>query len=735
MLRRNRRVFRILFDPRAFPAIVGDVEHGLARFVGRLALIGLLGACGRSDFAVATAGTDGDETTTTSDDDDGPTTLTTIDDTTTSPTTFPSTTIQPTTIDPDTEWTSSTTFETDTFGFCGDNVVDFGEECDDGDFNDNDGCLSTCQFARCGDGIHWFGVEQCDDGNLNDNDACRNDCTLPFCGNGQVDAGEECDDGNFDDTDACLSNCHEADCGDGFVWAGMEDCDDGDGNGPGADCTPVCTVNVCGDGFQHATDEQCDPGAGNIGPGMQCRDGCILNVCGDGDEWIGVEECDDGNVDNTDACVACNNATCGDGFVWAGNEDCDDQDTDDLDRCHNDCSWHRVIQVALSGNHTCALFDSQLVKCWGNADHGRTGAGNEIDLGDDEPASVGDFIDVADPVTSILTGIGHTCVVHPDSTVRCFGRNTEGELGYGDTINVGDNETPGSVDPIPLGDTVTTINARSGSFHTCAWLTGGEARCWGRFENGRLGIPGLAEHIGDTEPASDGGPVNIGGTVVAFALGQLHTCALLEAGTVRCWGNGSDGALGYGNTNTIGDDEDPSAAGDVPVGATVVQLSAGWFHTCALTDAGNVRCWGRGNNGRLGYGNTANVGTLNTPASVGDVSVGGTVTQVAAGGAHTCALLEDGTVRCWGSGAIGALGYGNTDSIGDNELPSTVGPVPVGATATAVAAESNHTCIITDTGALRCWGHAGEGRLGYGNLNFIGDDEEPSTVGDVPLLP
>ena len=463
--------------------------------------------------------------------------------------------------------------------------------------------------------------------------------------------------------------------------------------------------------------------------------------CGDGSVDPG-EECDDANADETDDCLStCQAASCGDGFVQAGVEECDDADTDDLDRCHDDCSWHRVTQLGVGPNHTCALFDSGNVKCWGNGHHGRTGHGDEIDIGDDEPASAAGFLDLGAPAVQLVIGIAHVCVIHDDGALRCFGRNLEGQLGYGNIANIGDDELPSAVGPVPVGGNVAHVHSGSGAFHTCAWLDSGSARCWGPAANGKLGLPGLLEDLGDDEPASTGGPLDIGGTVSAFALdgdgttAGGHSCALLDDGTVRCWGNGSQGALGYGNAATLGDDETPASAGAVPVGALVTQLTTGWFHTCARTDSGGVRCWGRGNNGALGYGNTLSVGVSNTPADVGDVDIGGVAVDIAAGAAHTCALLDDQSVRCWGGGAQGALGYGNTASIGDDELPFTAGPVDVGAPVVDIEAGFQSTCVITDTGAVRCWGQPGDGRLGYGNLAMIGDDETPAEVGDVPLLP
>jgi cysteine-rich repeat protein len=623
--------------------------------------------------------------------------------------------------------------------FCGDGVLDPGEECDPGDalIGPGQACRDGCIANVCGDGDQGPG-EQCDDGNGIDTDGCRNDCVLGTCNDGNLDPGEECDDGNFDDTDACLSNCTAAQCGDGAVQAGVEECDDGDGNAPFAECTPECTVNVCGDGFQRF-DEQCDPGEDQIGPGQECRDGCILNVCGDGDPWVG-EACDDGNDDNTDGCVNCVAATCGDGFVFEGTEDCDDGDADDLDPCHNDCSFHRVEKVVLGGNHTCALFDSGLVQCWGNGNNGRTGHGNEENFGDDEPAFVGGFLDMGGPVSDIVAAIGHTCYANADDQLRCFGRAAEGQLGYGNVNDQGDDETPGSLPLLALPGPSSLFNAYGGSFHNCAQSSmDGSVRCWGQHDFAQLGIPGLTENLGDDEDLSAITPVAIGGGAVEdLALGNQHSCALLAGGAVRCWGRGTDGALGYGNNNDIGDDENPAVAGNVPVGAAAVRLTTGWFHTCVITNQDDVRCWGRGAAGRLGYGSTVSVGVVQTAADVGgiDLMTAARPVEISAGLAHTCTLFDDGTVRCWGANSSGQLGYGNTDSIGDNEPAGSGGDVPLGGPAVAITADGNHTCaIMASNGAVRCWGDGGDGRLGYGNVANVGDNEPPSSVGDVPLFP
>jgi len=322
-----------------------------------------------------------------------------------------------------------------------------------------------------------------------------------------------------------------------------------------------------------------------------------------------------------------------------------------------------------------------------------------------------------------------TCALLSNGSVRCWGLGTSGVLGYGDVETIGDDEIPSAAGDVELGG--AAVDLAAGYYSVCALLDTGSVRCWGTGPNGQLGYGNL-NMIGDDETPASAGDVELGMSVVALSAGRDHVCALSDDGRVRCWGRGG-ALLGYGHSAHIGDNETPSSAGDVPIGQGVVQVACGHAHTCALLESGAVRCWGSAQNGQLGSGNLENIGDNETPDTAPDVELGAAAVQIAAGGHHTCALLETGGVRCFGYGAYGALGYGDNVTIGDDEVPASVGEVDIGGEVARIIAGERHTCALLENGALRCWGFAELGRLGYGNIQRIGDDEPPADAGDVPL--
>ena len=229
---------------------------------------------------------------------------------------------------------------------CGNGLVEPGEPCDDGNNNEFDDCLSTCEEARCGDGFLRADSEECDDNNQVTTDACTNGCTTARCGDGVVWTGvEACDDGNDVETDNCTTSCHQARCGDGHLQSG-EACDDGN-NVDIDSCRRNCEIARCGDGVirkdldaDDADYEACDDG--NTVDSDRCRNNCAEARCGDGVLQVRMEECDDGNESDDDECTSdCVDAMCGDGHVHLWVEECDDQNDDDTDACLTNCQRAR----------------------------------------------------------------------------------------------------------------------------------------------------------------------------------------------------------------------------------------------------------------------------------------------------------------------------------------------------------------------------------------------------------
>jgi len=393
--------------------------------------------------------------------------------------------------------------------------------------------------------------------------------------------------------------------------------------------------------------------------------------------------------------------------------------------------------------HSCAVLAAGSVRCWGYGASGQLGYGNLDTIGDDEtPGSVGPVnLGAGHTARAIATGDFHTCAILDDGSVRCWGFGGQGRLGYANTSDVAD---PGSVGPVDLGAGHTAKAITAGAGHTCAIRDDGSVVCWGFGGSGRLGYANQ-DNVGDHQTPGSVGAVDLGGrAAVAISAGHDHTCAILDDHSLRCWGRGVEGALGYGNTTSIGSYQTPGSVPPVSLGPgrSAVAISAGGRHTCVVLDDATVRCWGDGNRGELGAGtNTNNAGdTLaTTPDKLApvDLGAGRTAVAISAGDFDSCAVLDNGGVRCWGFGGSGRLGYGNTDSVGDDETPGSVGPVDLGPgrSATAISAGQDHTCARLDDQTVRCWGSGANGRLGYCNESNVGDVQTPGSVGPVSLQP
>ena len=332
--------------------------------------------------------------------------------------------------------------------------------------------------------------------------------------------------------------------------------------------------------------------------------------------------------------------------------------------------------------HSCFLTTGGGAKCWG--DNGRYQLGDGTTTNRNTPVDVSGL---TSGVAAVSAGWHHTCALTTGGGAKCWGRNSEGQLGDGNTTDQG---TPVDVSGLTSG--VAAVAA--GTFHTCALTTTGGVKCWGYNVYGQLG---------DGTTMDSTTPVDVSGLssgVAAVSAGNAHTCALTTAGGVKCWGYNVHGELGDGtsfNTRTVPVDVSglTSAVAGIAAGA----------HSCAITTAGGLKCWGENDRYQLGDGTTT---TRTTPVDVSGLTTG--VAAVSAGDyKHTCAVTTSGGVKCWGYNWAGQLGDGTTT---DRSTPVDVSGLTTGVA--AVSAGTHHTCALTTAGGLKCWGSNLNVQLGDG---------------------
>lgn len=297
--------------------------------------------------------------------------------------------------------------------------------------------------------------------------------------------------------------------------------------------------------------------------------------------------------------------------------------------------------------------------------------------------------------SAVTVGDYSTCVLlSGKGGVDCWGDGAHGQLGNGARET---SLVPVAVTGIP-GD-MSAVTA--GGSHACAIAGDGTLACWGANGHGQLG---------DGTTAGSAKPVLARGVhgAVAVAAGTAHTCVLLTSGGVDCFGANTNGQLGDGATS---DSSTPSQVQGMRSG--VAAIAAGLAHTCALLSTGSITCWGANANGELGDGKMVD---SDVPVPVNGLP--GPAIAIAAGDAHTCALLKGGSVACWGWNIEGQLGNGGSDS----SAPVLVGGIH---SATAISAGGNDTCALLRRGSVLCWGANLDGQLGNGGTS---DSSSPVLV-------
>lgn len=522
-----------------------------------------------------------------------------------------------------------------------------------------------------------------------------------------------------------------------------------------------CTLDHCiGSVAEHKplTEVPCYAGpSGTAGLGV-CKQG-IQKCDSDGDP---VGDCNGQVLPHLEMCKTpgvddnCNglvdeggdDCKCGDGVISTKmNEQCDDGGTADADKCSSTCQVQEILGVSAGHATTCARVNGGSIKCWG--------AGGTLGLGDTYtrgalPGQMGSELPLVDlgtdhVVSQIEIGFGASCALLSSGSVKCWGSNSSGQLGLGDhnPRGTGPDQMGNALPAVDLGQGKTATSIAVGPGHTCAVLSDGLVKCWGSSSSGALGLGDELDRGGEPGQMGDKLPtVNLGQGKIAkaVAVGSRHTCALLSDGAVKCWGGNSEGQLGLGDTLTRG--TSPEQMGDkLPTvnlggGTTAKAIAAGDTHTCVLLSDDSVKCWGMNYDGQLGLGDKESRGDdANEMESLPAVNLGTgkTAKVIGAGGGKSCAILSDDSLKCWGLNAYGDLGKGDLQSRGDsaNEMGDALFPVDIEGgkkKVAAVAVGFSHICAFLSDGTIKCWGAGDEGQLGLGDNSTRGDT--PGEMGD-----
>lgn len=364
--------------------------------------------------------------------------------------------------------------------------------------------------------------------------------------------------------------------------------------------------------------------------------------------------------------------------------------------------------VSAGTSYTCATKTDTTLWCWGLNSSGQLG------LGDTTDRSVPTKL-AGTGWTSVATGATHACATKADGSLWCWGLNSSGQLGIASLVDASS--------PTRVGTGSDWKSVAAGYAHTCAIRTTGTLWCWGSDDGAKLGL-------GSDDLSDRTSPVQVGtrSDWKSVTAGRLHTCAMTTGttttGVLWCWGfNEYYGALGVEDgSGPLGfplEEYTPTEVSLVTIpnppadGTQWASITAGDFHTCATTTTGGLWCWGWNGSGQIGLGQRlADVSQWPMPTYLYVINAA----QVAAGHAHTCATLTNGKLECWGDNSSGQVGTIYGAAPGAAAGSPVYYPTWVDSTTTwaSVTAGYAHTCAIRTDGTLWCWGAGESGELGLG---------------------
>ncbi len=441
---------------------------------------------------------------------------------------------------------------------------------------------------------------------------------------------------------------------------------------------------VCDDGEPCTAPDRCKGGA--CTPGLvvcPCKshsdcskfddtNACTSPVC---DPWLGctlqanLAPCDDGNPCTVgDACK-------GKACVSGGPKSCDDGNACTLDTCapSKDCEHTNLPEGA-----SCPIGICQAGGCVLKPSPGA--------------------------IPTVATVESTTCAITTAKTVKCWGGGEAGLLGNGGTS---DTLTPTSVKGL-----TKAVAIYGGATFFCALRAGPSVWCWGTTHEGEFGDGKSGTPVVNPTPVQ----LPVAGTVVSVDGGYGYLCLSMASGDVACRGKNTYGQIGDGTFGSSAQVSKLTKVGGLPF---VKQVATSTNATCALSETGQVWCWGYGGGGSLGNG------TKSSQAKPKAVAGLPKATALTMGVGHVCALTEAKEVWCWGSNTFGETGGGTP---GYKQVVASPAKVPSLSGVAQVAAMASHTCAMLESGDVYCWGRRTWGALGDGTANNSGSQLVPSKV-------
>ena len=373
--------------------------------------------------------------------------------------------------------------------------------------------------------------------------------------------------------------------------------------------------------------------------------------------------------------------------------------------------------LTVAGSSTCAVAQDGSMRCWGSNTWGQTGLWPFTNNPTPSPSWLVQHYSPSSnwnqTWTEVVGGNQHYCGITDNKDMYCWGQGRWGQLGVGDAN--WENTEPRKT---TFADDRETIEVAPATLHTCSISPIRNSTpdhqsvfCWGNNGVGQLGTAGGPDNTNPTRALLPQGSVPVG-----IASSWEHTCATLSNGTGLCWGNNSHGQLG---DISLAERNTPTPVRLIPAGRYIVQMSTGIAHTCALLDDGSIACWGDNQLGQLGNGTTSSSWQA---SSVVSLPSGKTAISIDVGPGSACAILNDDSLVCWGSnsrGQVDPTGGGDSYFEGDPiwTTPNAVN-LPGNPSIATVSIGFDHACAITTVSDLYCWGGNNMGQLGTGVTNL-----------------